>query len=36
MINKLQEWHISPIMREDEKLRTREEENIEYCLSLLP
>ncbi|WVQ84302.1 hypothetical protein IAT38_006454 [Cryptococcus sp. DSM 104549] len=35
-INKLQEWHVSPVIQEDHNLRTQEEDNIEYCLTLLP
>ncbi|WWD19564.1 hypothetical protein CI109_104025 [Kwoniella shandongensis] len=35
-VNKLQEWHVSPLLQEDGNLKAQEEENIEYCLSLLP
>lgn len=36
MINKLQEWCISPIAIEDKAFRAQEEDNLEYCLSLMP
>nr|ODN99941.1 cytoplasmic protein [Cryptococcus depauperatus CBS 7855] len=36
MINKLQEWHVSPFVQDDDDLKRQEEENIEYCLTLLP
>ncbi|KAK4687917.1 hypothetical protein P7C73_g2195, partial [Tremellales sp. Uapishka_1] len=35
-VNKLQEWLVSPLTQEDDFLRIQEEENLEYCLSLLP
>lgn len=36
MTNKLQEWGSSPLILEDQKLRMQEEDNMEYCLSLMP
>lgn len=36
MVNKLQEWHVSPSIEDDEVLRVQEEDNLEYCLTLLP
>lgn len=36
MVNKLQEWRVSPVIEEDEALRLQEEDNLEYCLTLLP
>ena len=36
MISKLQDWLDSPLIAEDETLRIQEEDNIEYCLTLLP
>ncbi|WVQ72639.1 hypothetical protein IAR50_002198 [Cryptococcus sp. DSM 104548] len=36
MINRLQEWHVSTLIQEDEDLKRQEEDNIEYCLTLLP
>nr|XP_019044242.1 hypothetical protein I302_07525 [Kwoniella bestiolae CBS 10118]OCF23172.1 hypothetical protein I302_07525 [Kwoniella bestiolae CBS 10118] len=35
-VNKLQEWLDSPLIRDDTALRIQEEDNIEYCLTLLP
>ena len=35
-IDKLQEWSNAPMVTEDPALRTQEEDNIEYCLTLLP
>ncbi|TYJ58828.1 hypothetical protein B9479_000260 [Cryptococcus floricola] len=36
MVNVLQEWHVSALIQEDEGLKRQEEDNIEYCLTLLP
>ena len=36
MISKLQSWLDSPLIAEAERLRAQEEDNIEYCLTLLP
>lgn len=36
MVNKLQEWLVSPSVEEDESLRLQEEDNLEYCLTLMP
>ncbi|WVQ67084.1 uncharacterized protein L199_005278 [Kwoniella botswanensis] len=35
-VNKLQEWLDSPLIKDDTTLRIQEEDNIEYCLTLLP
>jgi dedicator of cytokinesis protein 3 len=35
-VNKLQEWYSSPLILEDRSLRLQEEDNLEYCLTLLP
>jgi dedicator of cytokinesis protein 3 len=35
-VNKLQEWLASPVIEADAGLRAQEEDNIEYCLTLLP
>nr|XP_018260970.1 uncharacterized protein I303_06687 [Kwoniella dejecticola CBS 10117]OBR83128.1 hypothetical protein I303_06687 [Kwoniella dejecticola CBS 10117] len=35
-VNKLQEWLDSPLIKDDNTLRIQEEDNIEYCLTLLP
>ncbi|WWC91624.1 uncharacterized protein L201_006570 [Kwoniella dendrophila CBS 6074] len=35
-VSKLQEWLDSPLIRNDTTLRIQEEDNIEYCLTLLP
>ena len=35
-ISKLQEWHSSPLVLEDRSLLVQEEDNLEYCLTLLP
>jgi hypothetical protein len=34
MVNKLQEWLISPLI--EDEARAQEEDNLEYCLTLLP
>ncbi|OCF44595.1 hypothetical protein I317_01482 [Kwoniella heveanensis CBS 569] len=35
-VNKLQEWHDSPLIKDDPSLQAQEEDNLEYCLTLLP
>lgn len=35
-VNKLEEWLSSPLVLEDQDLRIQEEDNIEYCLTLIP
>ena len=35
-IEKLQIWYNSPLVAEAEALKTQEEDNLEYCLTLLP
>jgi dedicator of cytokinesis protein 3 len=35
-VNKLQETYASPAVQDNEEVRAQEEENIEYCLTLLP
>nr|XP_019010242.1 uncharacterized protein I206_04710 [Kwoniella pini CBS 10737]OCF49023.1 hypothetical protein I206_04710 [Kwoniella pini CBS 10737] len=35
-VNKSQEWLYSPLIKDDDTLRVHEEDNIEYCLTLLP
>jgi hypothetical protein len=34
MVNKLQEWLLSPLIEDEAK--AQEEDNLEYCLTLLP
>lgn len=34
MVNKLQEWLLSPLI--EDQSRSQEEDNLEYCLTLLP
>lgn len=36
MLDKLQEWMVSPLIVEDRSLLGQEEDNVEYCLSLMP
>jgi dedicator of cytokinesis protein 3 len=36
MVTKLQEWHSSPVIFDDASLKAQEEDNLEYCLTLLP
>ncbi|EIW72245.1 hypothetical protein TREMEDRAFT_25841 [Tremella mesenterica DSM 1558] len=35
-VNKLQEWLVSPLIEDEEVARAQEQDNLEYCLTLIP